>query len=318
MTILGFRTSASRRGVAWSYVAARLGVVCARVNNREHADVAEYVGRFAPEPDGSIGWRNGTLTAALRRGEWLLDELNLAPPDVLEALNLAPPDVLEALNRLLDDNRELRIPETGEVVEPAPGIALFTRDEGGGPMKRAAARRDEALGLVAEPDFWRGMPASSAPRCARPRAAAPRRRRREPGATRGSSTASRRRSATPSRPATRTRRTTSRTATARSRTYTVAYGDHHAIVVVLLYTPGARDGPFYGLFRDHLRYFDVDSAECFATASEKPAVGPLVETLFEIGQTLGVEVSSAATASTRSRSPSRAAGSASAASWRRA
>ena len=79
-----------------------------------------------------------------------------------------------------------------------------------------------------------------------------------------------------------------------SRTYTVAYGDHHAIVVVLLYTPGARDGPFYGLFRNQLCYFDVDSAECFATASEKPAVGPIVETLFEIGQTLGAEVSSSA------------------------
>jgi hypothetical protein len=70
--------SPSRRSRT-SYVAARLGVVCARVNNCEHADVAEYVGRFAPEPDGSIGWRNGALTAALRRGEWLLlDELNLA------------------------------------------------------------------------------------------------------------------------------------------------------------------------------------------------------------------------------------------------
>ena len=63
---------------------------------------------------------------------------------------------------------------------------------------------------------------------------------------------------------------------------------------MLLYTPGARDGPFVGLFRDHLRYFDVDSAECFATASEKPAVGRIVETLFEIGPTLGVEVSSSA------------------------
>ena len=60
-----------------------------------------------------------------------------------------------------------------------------------------------------------------------------------------------------------------------SRTYTVAYGDHHAIVVVLLYTPGACDGPFVGLFRDHLCYFDVDGAECFATASENPVVGPL-------------------------------------------
>ena len=30
---------------------------------------------------------------------------------VLDELNLAPSDVLEALNRLLDDNRELFVPE---------------------------------------------------------------------------------------------------------------------------------------------------------------------------------------------------------------
>ena len=30
---------------------------------------------------------------------------------MLDELNLAPGDVLEALNRLLDDNRELAVPE---------------------------------------------------------------------------------------------------------------------------------------------------------------------------------------------------------------
>jgi midasin len=35
------------------------------------------------------------------------------------------PDVLEALNRLLDDNRENRIPETGVVVRAAPGFVIF-------------------------------------------------------------------------------------------------------------------------------------------------------------------------------------------------
>ncbi|KAG0022720.1 AAA ATPase midasin [Entomortierella chlamydospora] len=34
-------------------------------------------------------------------------------------------DVLEALNRLLDDNRELVIPETGEIVKPHPDFMLF-------------------------------------------------------------------------------------------------------------------------------------------------------------------------------------------------
>ena len=44
---------------------------------------------------------------------------------MLDELNLAPTDVLEALNRLLDDNRELLIPETGEIVKPHPHFMLF-------------------------------------------------------------------------------------------------------------------------------------------------------------------------------------------------
>jgi len=43
----------------------------------------------------------------MKNGWWLL----------LDELNLAPGDVLEALNRVLDDNRELLIPETGEVIK---------------------------------------------------------------------------------------------------------------------------------------------------------------------------------------------------------
>ena len=44
---------------------------------------------------------------------------------VLDELNLAPSEVLEALNRLLDDNRELFVPETQEVVRPHPGFMIF-------------------------------------------------------------------------------------------------------------------------------------------------------------------------------------------------
>jgi midasin len=44
----------------------------------------------------------GVLVQALRQGHWI----------ILDELNLAPSEVLEALNRLLDDNRELLIPET--------------------------------------------------------------------------------------------------------------------------------------------------------------------------------------------------------------
>lgn len=57
----------------------------------------------------------GILVEALRKGYWI----------VLDELNLAPSDVLEAMNRLLDDNRELLIPETQEVVKPHRNFLLF-------------------------------------------------------------------------------------------------------------------------------------------------------------------------------------------------
>jgi len=44
---------------------------------------------------------------------------------VLDELNLAPSEVLEMLNRLLDDNRELMIPDTQEVIKPHADFAVF-------------------------------------------------------------------------------------------------------------------------------------------------------------------------------------------------
>ena len=44
---------------------------------------------------------------------------------ILDELNLAPTDVLEALNRLLDDNRELFVAETQEVIKAHPRFMLF-------------------------------------------------------------------------------------------------------------------------------------------------------------------------------------------------
>jgi midasin len=46
-------------------------------------------------------FQEGALVEAVQKGHWI----------VLDELNLAPSDVLEALNRLLDDNRELFVPE---------------------------------------------------------------------------------------------------------------------------------------------------------------------------------------------------------------
>jgi midasin len=48
----------------------------------------EYLGSYVTDASGRLVFREGALLTALRRGQWLvLDELNLAPSEVLEALN---------------------------------------------------------------------------------------------------------------------------------------------------------------------------------------------------------------------------------------
>ncbi|KAG7445730.1 P-loop containing nucleoside triphosphate hydrolase protein [Guyanagaster necrorhizus] len=98
------------------YLARRTGHSFIRINNHEHTDIQEYLGSYVPDPvTGKLVFQDGLLVRALRNGDWI----------VLDELNLAPTDVLEALNRLLDDNRELVIPETQEVVRPHPHFMLF-------------------------------------------------------------------------------------------------------------------------------------------------------------------------------------------------
>jgi len=97
------------------YLAKRTGHKFVRINNHEHTDLQEYFGTYMSGPDGKLQFQEGVLVRALRDGHWI----------VLDELNLAPTDVLEALNRLLDDNRELLIPETQELVRPHENFMLF-------------------------------------------------------------------------------------------------------------------------------------------------------------------------------------------------
>jgi midasin len=97
------------------YLAKKSGNKFVRINNHEHTDLQEYLGTYVSGTDGRLRFQEGILVEALRKGHWI----------VLDELNLAPSDVLEALNRLLDDNRELLIPETQEVVTPHPDFMLF-------------------------------------------------------------------------------------------------------------------------------------------------------------------------------------------------
>ncbi|KAI9827912.1 MAG: hypothetical protein M1819_006855 [Sarea resinae] len=97
------------------YFAKITGNKFVRINNHEHTDLQEYLGTYVSRSDGTLQFQEGILVQALREGHWI----------VLDELNLAPTDVLEALNRLLDDNRELLIPETQEVVRPHGNFMLF-------------------------------------------------------------------------------------------------------------------------------------------------------------------------------------------------
>ncbi|OKL62401.1 hypothetical protein UA08_03002 [Talaromyces atroroseus] len=97
------------------YLAKVSGNKFVRINNHEHTDLQEYLGSYVSTDGGTLKYQEGVLVEALRNGYWI----------VLDELNLAPSDVLEALNRLLDDNRELFLPETQEVIQPHPNFMLF-------------------------------------------------------------------------------------------------------------------------------------------------------------------------------------------------
>jgi midasin (ATPase involved in ribosome maturation) len=119
------------------YIAARCGHHVVRINNHEHTDIQEYTGGFVADSNGSLSFVDGLLVRALRLGQWV----------ILDELNLAPSEVLEALNRLLDDNRELYLSEINETVKPHFNFRLFATQNPSGayggrkPLSRAFRNR---------------------------------------------------------------------------------------------------------------------------------------------------------------------------------
>ncbi|KAK8664402.1 hypothetical protein V6N13_084194 [Hibiscus sabdariffa] len=97
------------------YLATITGHEFVRINNHEHTDLQEYLGTYITDAHGKLVFQEGVLVEAVRNGYWV----------VLDELNLAPTDVLEALNRLLDDNRELFVPELRETIQAHPNFMLF-------------------------------------------------------------------------------------------------------------------------------------------------------------------------------------------------
>ena len=87
-----------------------------------HTDIQEYIGSYVPaneaeegKDQGKLIFQEGALVEAVRNGYWV----------ILDELNLAPSEVLEALNRLLDDNRELNIVETQKTIKAHPNFRIF-------------------------------------------------------------------------------------------------------------------------------------------------------------------------------------------------
>eukprot|EP00928_Gymnodinium_smaydae_P070251 TRINITY_DN54136_c0_g1_i1.p1 TRINITY_DN54136_c0_g1~~TRINITY_DN54136_c0_g1_i1.p1 ORF type:complete len:2263 (+),score=321.22 TRINITY_DN54136_c0_g1_i1:723-6791(+) len=116
-------TSAGKTSLV-KFLALLTGHDFVRINNHEQTDLQEYVGQYVCDPTtGQLVFQEGVLVRAARAGHWV----------VLDELNLAPSEVLEALNRLLDDNRELFIPDTGTTVKPHPEFMVFaTQNPAGG------------------------------------------------------------------------------------------------------------------------------------------------------------------------------------------
>ncbi|CBZ26594.1 conserved hypothetical protein [Leishmania mexicana MHOM/GT/2001/U1103] len=97
------------------YLAELTGNKFVRINNHDSTEVQEYLGHYVTDELGKLRYVDGILVKAVRHGYWV----------VLDELNLAPTDVLEALNRLLDDNCELFVADTQETIKPHPQLRIF-------------------------------------------------------------------------------------------------------------------------------------------------------------------------------------------------
>ncbi|PAV80645.1 hypothetical protein WR25_15997 [Diploscapter pachys] len=112
--LLEGETSAGKTSIV-CHLAKITGNTIVRINNHEHTDVQEYMGSYVADSEGRLVFREGPLVRAVKEGSWV----------ILDELNLAPTDVIEALNRLLDDNRELFVAETNQVHKAHRRFRLF-------------------------------------------------------------------------------------------------------------------------------------------------------------------------------------------------
>ena len=86
-----------------------------RINNNQNTEVEEYLGSYTTDKKGNFYFNEGFLIKAVKEGFWI----------ILDEINLCPSEILESLNRLLDDNRELYIPELNKVIKANKNFRIF-------------------------------------------------------------------------------------------------------------------------------------------------------------------------------------------------
>lgn len=118
------------------WLAAATGNQCVRINNHEHTDLSEYLGTYTcSSQTGQLKFEDGPLIKAMRYGWWI----------ILDELNLASTDILEALNRLLDDNRQLFLTETNELINAHERFQLFATQNPAGEQYAGRKRLSKAF-----------------------------------------------------------------------------------------------------------------------------------------------------------------------------
>jgi hypothetical protein len=153
--LLEGETSVSKTSII-QYLAMLLNQPVVRLNLNGQTDTGELVGRFVPRAGGDEGhpwrWQDGLVIEAMKRGWWVvLDELNLAEPQILERLN----SVLERIPSIIMTEYD------NSLIGPG-GVAVHPRFRMFGTMNPAEYAGRSPLS-PAYRDRWRGYKFVPAP-----------------------------------------------------------------------------------------------------------------------------------------------------------
>lgn len=103
-------------------LAARYGRPFARVSCNDQTDAPTLVGMPALD-NGKTIWEDGQLTSAIRKPGTVV---------LIDEPSAARPGAMMILQGVLDDDRAIHIPDTGEIVPVAPGVVFLMADNTAG------------------------------------------------------------------------------------------------------------------------------------------------------------------------------------------